>query len=120
MDRKAALILLGIFSISLLVAGVSALTLDFVDHSYLKKNEFNITDQDGNVISVFTGSGSVTVPQGKSYFIEYKPVGMFSFGDDLPADPFYLGALFGYFSNKDILAGLVALIGLVILAGAWH
>jgi len=116
---KTTRITLCIFIISLLVGSVSALTLDIVDKSYLQKNEFTITDQNGERVANFTGDKTITLPQGKAYFIDYQPVGLFDFGTEVKGDPFYLNLILGFFLQPKVLAGLIALCGLVIILWKW-
>jgi hypothetical protein len=117
MDQNRKTVLC-IFTLLLLCVSVSALDLDIVDKSYLQKNEFVITDQDGDVVANFTGDHSVSLPQGKSYFIDFKPAGLFDFGDNLPSDPFFLNTIAGFFLRDKMLAGLIALVGLLMMLGA--
>jgi hypothetical protein len=117
MDKKTK-ITLCVFAVFLLVGSVSALTLDIVDKSYLQKNEFVISDHNGDRVANFTGDHSVTVPLGKSYFIDYQPVGLFDFGEEIPEDPFFLKTITGFFLGDKVLAGLIALCGILLVLGA--
>lgn len=118
MDEKTKPVLC-ILILFLLCGSVSALDLDIIDKSYLQKNEFVITDQDGIVVANFTGDNSLTLPQGKSYFIDFRPIGVFDFGENLPGDPFFFGAIGNFIWREKQLAGLIALAGLVLLIGAF-
>lgn len=103
----------------IIVSNVSALTLDIVDKSYLLKNEYTISDQNGAQVTAFTGDNTVTVSQGKSYFIDYQPMGIFDFGKDISGDPFYLKTLTDFLNQKNMLSGIIALCGVVLLIGMW-
>lgn len=114
MDKKTKTALC-VFAILFLIGNVSALTMDIVDKSYLQKNEFIVTDHNGDQVANFTGQNTITLSQGKSYFIDYQPAGVFDFGSDIPEDPFFLKSIGAFFLQDKMLAGLIALCGLVMM-----
>jgi len=111
-----------IFLIFILAAMViepaAAVTVSFVDDAYLKANDYTITDQAGTTIANWSGSSTVTLPEGRSYSVRYNPNGLFDLSKKSPGDFSSIGITMDFF--KQYLAGLIVIGAIICMVVYWR
>jgi hypothetical protein len=116
-NRKLLYIFVILFLIITAIAPAAAVTLSFVDEAYLKANDYTITDQAGTTVVNFTGPSTVTLPAGKSYSVNFHPMGLFDFSET-SGDFSSWGIILDFFRQN--LAGLIVLVGIIGIIVTWR
>lgn len=121
MERQTnftACILLILFLLVTAIVPVSAVSLEFVDSSYLEQNDYIITDNSGTPVTNITGDSTVSLTMGKAYIINFKPRGLFDFSEQTPGNLTYPNEIIEFLQEN--LTAIICLFGIMFIVAKWR
>ncbi len=115
-NRIASIFL--IFLLMSVIVPASAVSVSFVDSSYLEQNDYLITDNYETTVANFTGDSTVTLNGGRSYNIDFRPRGLFDLTEQQPEGLTVFDRVFPFLSQN--LAALIVLFAVLFVAAKWR